>query len=76
MNEKVVVDDAIDLYCRMDEKVLIELIEDEIFNTPQKKRCRDCVYLVEDKDGNWVCDESWEDIHKIPDEECSANKKW
>lgn len=63
-------------YIKMDEKVLIELFEEHIFNTPQKKRCRDCVYLVEDKDGNWVCDESWEDIHTIADDECSANKKW
>ena len=50
-------------------------MEDPIFNTPQKKRCRDCAYLIEEN-GKWVCDDCGKDIHDIPDNECSANQEW
>lgn len=44
----------------------------DVFNTPQKRRCRDCCYLIEDDNGNWVCDDCGKEIHEIPDDECSA----
>lgn len=37
----------------------------EIFDTPQKRRCRDCACLVEGDDGAWVCDAIETDIHNI-----------
>ena len=43
-----------------------------IFNTPQKRRCRDCAYLVEADNGDWVCDDCGKEIHSIPNDECSA----
>ena len=43
-----------------------------IFNTPQKQRCRDCCYLVEGDNGEWMCDGCGKDIRDIPDDECSA----
>ena len=47
-----------------------------IFGTPQKKRCRDCGYLILSDDGKWICDDCGKDIHDIPNEECSANQDW
>lgn len=29
-------------------------------------RCQDCVYLIEDEDGRWVCDDCDKEIHEIP----------
>ena len=37
----------------------------EIFDTPEKQRCRDCACLVEGDDGAWVCDAIETDIHNI-----------
>ena len=54
----------------------IESTVNDIFNTPQKKRCRDCIYLVEGDNKEWICDDCGKDIHDISDEECSANQKW
>lgn len=48
----------------------------KIFNTPQKRRCRDCAYLFLDEDEKWVCDDCGKDIHDIPDDECSAEQEW
>ena len=42
----------------------------------KKERCRDCAYLVEDENGNWVCDDCEKLIDAIPDEECSADQNW
>ena len=44
--------------------------------TPEMVRCRYCFYLVEDEDGNWVCDDCQKEIHEIPDDECSAEQEW
>lgn len=46
---------------------------EELFNTPQKIRCRDCACLTEGKDKTWKCDECGKDIHDIPDDECPEN---
>ena len=43
---------------------------EELFNTPQKIRCRDCACLTEGKNKTWKCDECGKDIHDIPDDEC------
>lgn len=40
----------------------------------RRERCRDCAYLVEGDNGEWICDDCGKDIHTIPDEECSANE--
>lgn len=44
--------------------------------TPEMIRCKDCSYLVEDENGNWVCDDCGLEIHKIADEDCSAEQEW
>ena len=38
--------------------------------TWQMDRCRDCAYLVEGKDGEWICDDWGKDIHNVPDDDC------
>ena len=45
---------------------------EKIFNTPQKRRCRDCIYLYEGDNGEWMCDDWEKDIHDIPDEDCAV----
>ena len=57
-------------------EVLYDTNEDELFDTPQKRRCRDCSYLIEGDNGKWVCDDCRKDIHEILDDDCSANQKW
>ncbi len=42
--------------------------------TPNQIRCKDCFYLVEDKNGNWVCDDCQKNIEDITDDECSAEQ--
>ncbi|MBO7462012.1 MAG: hypothetical protein J6T96_05405 [Bacteroidales bacterium] len=42
----------------------------------ETERCKDCAYLVEDENGNWVCDDCGKDIHHISDEECSAEQNF
>ena len=37
---------------------------------------RDKKYLIEDKDGNQVCDDCGKEIHEIPDDKCSAEQDW
>lgn len=37
-------------------------------------RCKDCAYLVEDENGNWICDDCGKNIHEIADEDCSAEQ--
>ena len=40
----------------------------------RRERCRDCAYLVEDNDKNWVCDDCGKIVETIPDDECSAEQ--
>lgn len=47
-----------------------------VFDGEQKQRCRDCAYLVEGRDGEWICDDCDRNIYNIPDNECSANETW
>ena len=42
----------------------------------RKGRCTDCTYLVEDEDGNWVCDDCGKNVELIPDHACSAEQDW
>ena len=49
--------------------------------TPEMIRCKDCSYLVEGENGEWLCSDceykdGLKDIHQIPDEECSAECEW
>lgn len=44
--------------------------------TEEMTRCKDCAYLVEDEEGNWICDDCGKNIHAIKDEECSAEQDW
>lgn len=44
--------------------------------TPEMIRCKHCSYLVEDNDGNWICDDCGKEIHEIPNDECSAEQEW
>ncbi len=41
-----------------------------------ENRCSDCMYLVEDDEGNWVCDDCGMKCCEIADDECSANQEW
>ena len=43
-------------------------------NCEPEVRCNSCCYLVDDGDGNWICDDCGRDIHEIEDDECSANE--
>ena len=42
----------------------------------RKERCLDCTYLVEDENGNWVCDDCGKNVEMIPDHACSAEQDW
>lgn len=44
--------------------------------TKEMLRCKDCSYLVEDEEGNWVCSDCKKEIHEIKDEDCSAEQDW
>lgn len=55
--------------------IKMELIQlDKILQI--RDRCRDCAYLVEDDNGQWVCDDCERRCENIPDDECSANQEW
>ena len=41
-----------------------------------QERCRDCAYLVEGDNKEWICDDCGKEIELIPDDECSANQKF
>ena len=47
-------------------------LEDE--PTREMRRCRHCSYLIEDNNGNWICDDCGKNIHDIPDEKCSEEQ--
>ena len=44
--------------------------------THEMCRCKDCAYLVEDENDNWICDDCGKNIHEIADEECSAEQEF
>lgn len=44
--------------------------------TKEMARCRDCAYLVEGDNGEWICDDCGKEIHTIADEDCSAEQEW
>ena len=44
--------------------------------TPNQVRCRHCAYLIEDDDGNWVCDGCGKNIEDIPDEDCELEQDY
>ena len=44
--------------------------------TPEMIRCKHCAYLIEDENGNWICDDCGKEIHSISDEDCSAEKNF
>ena len=52
-------------------------LDESVFTTPRRKRCRDCCYLAEGEDGTWLCTDfdygDGKDIETIEDEDCSLN---
>ncbi len=38
--------------------------------TKEMIRCKDCCYLVEGDNGEWICEDWEKEIHDIPDDEC------
>ena len=44
--------------------------------TYEMRRCRDCAYLVEGENGEWICDDCGKDIHDITDDECSLEQEY
>ena len=44
--------------------------------TKEMTRCKDCAYLVEGKDGAWICSDYEIDIHLVPDDECPAESDY
>lgn len=41
-----------------------------------QERCRDCIYLYEGDNGEWVCDHYGTECRKVPDEDCPAESDW
>lgn len=48
----------------------------DCMTTKEMIRCKHCAYLVEDDEGNWICDDWQKDIHDVPDEDCAAEQGW
>ena len=44
--------------------------------TPNQYRCKDCIYLVEGPEGEWICDDAQMRIDEIDDEDCSMEQDW
>lgn len=53
-----------------------DIILTEEVTKQRKERCLDCAYLVEDENGNWVCDDCGKNVKMIPDHACSAEQDW
>lgn len=53
-----------------------DIILTEEVTKQRKERCLDCAYLVEDENGNWVCDDCGKNVEMIPDHACSAEQNW
>lgn len=43
--------------------------------TKEMRRCRDCGYLVEGDNGEWVCSDWGKEIHEVPDEDCAVESE-
>lgn len=39
-----------------------------------KERCRNCAYLIEGDNGEWICDDWSKDIHEVDDDDCELTK--
>ena len=37
-----------------------------------QSRCRDCIYLYEGDNGEWICDHNGIECENVPDEDCPA----
>ena len=48
----------------------------DCMTTKEMIRCKHCAYLVEDDEGNWICDDWQKDIHDVPDEDCAVEQEW
>lgn len=44
--------------------------------TKEMIRCKHCSYLIEDENGEWICDDCGKDIHDISDDECPVEQEW
>lgn len=53
-----------------------DIILTEEVTKQRKERCLDRAYLVEDENGNWVCDDCSKNVEMIPDHACSAEQNW
>ena len=39
-----------------------------------KERCRDCAYLIEGDNGEWICDDWGKEIDKVDNSDCAVTK--
>lgn len=39
-----------------------------------KERCKDCAYLIEGDNGEWICDDWGKDIHEVVNDDCELTK--
>ena len=67
MGVTVVIDSLEDMCALMCDNAIPE---NEIFNDDEKKRCRDCFYLVSGLNGEWICDNYSLDIHNVTNDMC------
>lgn len=44
--------------------------------TYEMTRCKKCSYCEQDANGNFICKETGEDIHRITDEECPVEQEY
>ncbi len=40
--------------------------------TKEMTRCKNCCYLVEGDNGEWICDDWEKEIHEVSDEDCAV----
>ena len=40
------------------------------------ERCKDCIYLVEGDNGEWICTDWEKEVHEVPDEDCAAESPY
>lgn len=43
--------------------------------TKEMIRCKDCAYLVEGDNGEWICTDWNKEIHKVDDEDCALESE-
>lgn len=46
-----------------------------VMTTKEMQRCRDCGYLVEGDNGEWVCSDWEKEIHEVADEDCAVESE-